>query len=115
MRYLNKSKYKNIKVTIDGIKFDSTKEANRYVELKYLEKAGKIKDLVLQPKFLLQPSYKKNGKTIRKIEYVADFSYLDIKTNKIYIEDVKGMKTDVYKLKKKIFEYNYPELVIVEI
>ncbi len=112
MRY---NKYSNKKTVIDGVKFDSKAEARRYTELKLLEKAKEIKNLELQPKFLLQDKYQKNGKTIRAIYYVADFKYLDIRTNKIVIEDTKGFKTREYLLKKKIFEYKYPELEIMEI
>lgn len=108
-------KYYNKKTEVDGITFDSKLEAQRYRELKVLEKAGYIKDLKLQPKYELQPSYKKNGKTIRKIEYIADFSYFDNELNKLVVEDTKGFKTDVYRLKKKMFEYKYPELTITEI
>ena len=109
------SKYKSKKIIIDGITFDSRREANRYSELRLLERAGKIKDLELQHKFVLQPSFKKNGKTIRAITYVADFTYFDLTTMRNKVEDVKGFKTDVYRLKKKLFEFVYPELTIVEI
>ena len=111
------SKYKNKKVIVDGIKFDSKKESNRYLELKLLEKQGLIKYITRQTRFELQPSYKKNGKTIRPIYYVADFTYIDVKTGKTMIEDVKSeaTKTQVYKLKKKILEYKYENLEIKEI
>jgi hypothetical protein len=99
------SKYKNKKVTIDGIEFDSIKEGNRYAELKLLEKVGIIKDLELQPKFELIPKYKIGGRSVRKMEYVADFKYIE--NGKVVIEDVKGMKTEVYKIKKKLFEFQY--------
>lgn len=69
------NKYRNKKVIIDDYVFDSIQESKRYKELKLLLKAGKISDLQLQPRFLLQDSFKKNGKTFRKIEYVADFMY----------------------------------------
>ena len=108
-------KYHSKKTTVDGITFDSKKEANRYCELKLLEKAGKIKDLELQHQFVLQPPFKKNGKTIRAITYVADFTYYDLERMKNVVEDVKGYKTDVYQIKKKIFEYKYPGLTIVEV
>lgn len=115
-RLCNKGgKYHSEKITINGIKFDSKKEANRYYELKLLEKQGYIKDLKLQHKFELQPGFKKNGETYRPILYIADFVYLDLKTNKNIVEDVKGYKTDVYKLKKKMFEYVYPDLELKEI
>lgn len=83
------SKYGAKKVIINGIKFDSQKEGNHYLELKLLEKQGLIKDLRIQVRFELQPSYKKNGKTIRAIYYVADFAYIDVKTGKTIIEDTK--------------------------
>lgn len=106
-----KSKYSAVKTKVNGIKFDSKKEARRYKELKILEKADEIKSLELQPRFLLQEKFKYNGKTIRKIEYVADFRYIDEKGNTV-VEDVKGMKTEVYKIKKKIFLKMYGENLI---
>lgn len=100
-------KYNAKKTVVDGIAFDSKKEAMRYKELKELQRVGKIDGLELQPRFELQESFKHKGKTIRKIEYVADFKYLDIALGKWVVEDVKGMKTDVYKLKKKLFLHSY--------
>lgn len=108
------SKYNNKKIEVDGIKFDSRKEANRYTELKLLERVGSIKHLELQPKFLLQESFKHKGKTIRALYYVADFKYFDKKKFKMVVEDVKGMKTDVYKIKKKLFLFKYPEFHFIE-
>lgn len=75
------SKYHNKKVQIDMYVFDSIAESRRYKELALLERAGEIKDLELQPKFLLQEGFKKNGKTYRKIEYVADFMYFQDRQN----------------------------------
>ena len=109
------SKYNNKKVVVDGILFDSKREADRYCELKLLERAGKIKDLQLQYRFVLQPSFRKNGKTVGAITYVADFVYLDLERLRNVVEDAKGYKTEGYKLKKKMFEYKYPELTIVEV
>ena len=109
------SKYRSKKIIIDGISFDSKREGNRFLELKMLERAGKIKDLQLQHKFELQPSFRKNGRTIRAITYVADFTYFDLEKMKIVVEDVKGFKTDIYSVKKKLFEYKFPELTIVEV
>ena len=108
------SKYQNKKTQIDMYVFDSIAESKRYKELALLEKAGQIKELKLQPKFLLQEGFKKNGKTYRKIEYIADFMYIE--NGKIIIEDVKGMETEVFKLKRKLFEYKYPkfELKIIK-
>lgn len=103
------SKYRAKKVEVDGIKFDSKREANRYCELKLLEKANEIRNLELQPRFLLQDKFvDKHGKTHRKIEYVADFLYIN-KDDKAIVEDVKGVMTDVYKLKKKLFLKIYDE------
>ena len=102
------SKYKNKKTQIDMYVFDSAKEAKRYRELKLLEMVGEISNLELQPRFLLQESFKKNGKTYRKIEYVADFKYIE--EGKTIVEDVKGLQTDVFKIKHKLFEKKYPDL-----
>jgi hypothetical protein len=111
----NNSKYKNKKIELDGIKFDSELELRRYQELKLLERAGTIKDLRRQVRFELQPSYKKNNKIIRGIYYVADFVYYSFSERKTIVEDTKGYKTEVYKLKKKLFEYKYKNLEIKEV
>ena len=102
------NKYRNKKAQIDIYVFDSVRESQRYKELKLLERAGEISNLELQPRFLLQDSFKKNGRTFRKIEYVADFKYIE--NGKTIVEDVKGIQTDVFKLKHKIFEKVYPDL-----
>ena len=104
------SKYRAKKTEIDGITFDSKREAERYCELKLMQKAGLINQLELQPKFVLQEGFKKNGKAIRPITYKADFMYWDNKLKQTIIEDVKGFETKEFKLKRKIFEANYPEL-----
>lgn len=112
------SKYKNKKVTVNGKVFDSKKEAKRYCELIKLEQAGLIKDLETQKKFLLLDTFKKNGKTYKQISYYADFVYFDVYSKKTIVEDVKAsknFKTDVYKIKKKLFEFVYPNLTIKEI
>ena len=102
------NKYRNKKIVVDNIKFDSILEARRYNELKLLLRARKIQDLKLQPRFLLQEAFKKNGKTYRKIEYVADFAYTE--NGKIIVEDVKGFATKEFKLKEKLFNYIYKDL-----
>ena len=112
---IKKSKYSNRKTILDGITFDSAKEARRYAELKLVLLAGKIKELELQPAFTLQEGYVKDGHKIRPIVYIADFKYFDLEKMQYIIEDAKGMKTDVYKIKKKIFEFKYPEFTIIEI
>jgi len=91
------SKYKNVKKIVDNIEFHSTKEANRYIQLKILFRAGEIFDLAIQPEF---PFYI-DGKKI--FTYKADFSYTE-KTGATTVEDVKGMKTPLYRLKRKLTE-----------
>ena len=94
------SKYGNIKTTTsDGITHDSIKEANRWCELKLLERAGKIQDLQRQVKFELIP---KQGKE-RAIYYIADFVYTE--NGRQVVEDVKGFRTKEYKLKKRMLLY----------
>lgn len=101
------NKFKNKKTKVDGITFDSQKEAKRYLELKLLLKTGEISELKLQPIYLLQDKFRLDGKGIRAIKYIADFEYIDNKTGKVIVEDVKGIKTDVYKIKKKLFQKRY--------
>ena len=88
-------KYGNRRTVVDGLTFDSAKEARRYGELKLLERAGQITALELQPAFRLVV----NNCLI--CTYKADFTYLDAEKQRI-VEDVKGMKTPVYRLKKKL-------------
>lgn len=109
------SKYYNKKTVVDEIVFDSAREAERYRELRLMQNAGLISDLELQPKFLLQPPFRKNGKSYRAIYYVADFRYFDREKGCEIVEDVKGYKTEKYQLKKKMFEYRYSELSLVEV
>ena len=108
-------KYHNKKTVLDGIKFDSKLEAERYGQLKLMERAGDIRDLELQPEYELIPSFKKDGKTWRRTVYKADFRYILAEDDSYIIEDVKGSTaviTDVFRLKQKLFEDRYPELTI---
>ena len=98
-------KYNAKKITIDGHTFPSLKEAERYGELKLLEKAHEIRRLELQPQFVLQESFMHQGKRCRSIVYVADFSYWE--NGEHVIEDAKGFRTKEYKLKKKMFLRRY--------
>lgn len=104
------SKYNNKKVQVDMKVFDSALEAKRYRQLVLLERAKAIKNLQLQVPFLLQEGFIKNGKTYSKIKYVADFVYEE--NGKTIVEDVKGVKTDVFVIKQKLFEHKYPDLTI---
>lgn len=108
-------KYKNIKKVVNGIEFDSMKEANRYQELLLLQKAKKIMHLKLQPEFILQDSFKIGKTTHRAIKYIADFQYQNFTTGEIIVEDVKGIKTEVYRIKKKLLLFKYPEIDFREI
>ena len=102
------NKYRNKKVIVDGEEFDSKKEGNRYKELRLLERVGEISNLELQPRFLLQDKFRYDNKGYRKIEYIADFKYID-KDGNVVVEDVKseGTATPVYKIKKKLFLKKY--------
>ena len=101
------SKYHNRKITMDGQKFDSMKEAARWQELKLLERAGEICDLQRQVPFVVIPVQKdERGKVIeREVKYVADFTYVEKGKLTRTVEDVKGLKTEVYKLKRKLMLY----------
>ena len=96
------SKYRAKKTEVDGIVFDSKKEARRYQELKLFEKAGVISDLQTQVKFVLIPAQRINGKVVeRECSYIADFVYKDKEGNTI-VEDTKGVKTKDYIIKRKL-------------
>lgn len=101
------NKYNASKTVADGIKFDSRAEARRYRELKLLQRAGEIKDLELQPSFLLVEGFKCRGKSYRDIRYIADFAYTEVRTGLQVVEDVKGVETEVFRLKKKLFLKKY--------
>lgn len=101
MMAISRSKYHSKKVTVNGITFDSKREAKRYGELLLLERAGAISELKLQVRFELIPSQRINGKVVeRACTYVADFTYC--KGNEFVVEDTKGMKTTDYIIKRKL-------------
>lgn len=106
-----KNKYFNQKVKVDGIEFQSTKEANYYLFLKQLQKEGEVKSIELQPKYELLPAFEKNGKKYRAITYTADFkvTYSDGREEVI---DTKGYQTQAFRLKHKLFEHKYPDLTL---
>lgn len=118
-RHYGGNKYGNHKVTVQGITFDSKREASRYLELQMLEKAGKITNLERQKKFVLIPAQyepdiigprggKKKGKLIEhECSYVADFVYCDAETGDLIVEDTKGVRTPEYILKRKMLLYFY--------
>jgi hypothetical protein len=108
-----KSKYHSKKVMIDGITFDSQKEANRYCDLLLEQRAGLVDRIELQPSFLLQAGYMDSGKKVRDMYYVADFQVW-YKDGRIVVIDTKGFKTQVYRMKKKLFRRKYPDIDFVE-
>lgn len=96
------NKYGARRTTVDGITFASAREARRFCELKILERVGKITDLVLQPRFQIVVNEQK------VCTYVADYSYREVLNQDvagpIVIEDAKGVRTEVYKLKKRLMK-----------
>jgi hypothetical protein len=111
-----RSKYGNRKVVRDGIKFDSEREAARFAELKVLRAMGKIRDLRLQANFTLVEGYTTiEGKRIKTMVYRSDFAYERATepdcNGAVYwlreVEDVKGVKTKEYQLKKKLMQDKY--------
>ena len=96
------NKYKNEKITMDGMTFDSKKEYYRYCDLKLLERAGEIKDIQRQVKFELIP--KQEGE--RAVTYIADFVYTDRNGKKV-VEDTKGVRTKDYIIKRKLMLWRY--------
>lgn len=119
---MRRSKYGNRKTVVNGIEFDSQKEARRYQELRLLEQAGRISDLRLQVKYVLIPAqrapsfeiYKsgpnkgrrKPGKVLEnECAYIADFVYTQ-DGNEV-VEDAKGMRTAVYRIKRKLMLERY--------
>lgn len=95
------NKYGAVRTEVDGITFDSRAEARRYSELKLLERAGAIRELVLQQEYSLGVK----GNTIGK--YVADFVYIDNETGRRVVEDVKGVRNPLYKWKKRHMKAQY--------
>ena len=103
-RMLRPRKYKNTKVEVDGLKFDSKKEARRYEELKLLQRSGEIAQLSLQTRIPLSV----NGHKV--CTYVADFTYTDVASRRYVVEDVKSeytKKLPLYRLKRKLHKAIY--------
>lgn len=115
--YYSKNKYQSKKTTVDGVRFDSKKEARRWQELRLLEKAGKISDLKRQVKFVLIPAQRDpdtkgprggiiKGRLLeRECSYIADFTYKIPESRKLIVEDTKGMRTTDYIIKRKLMLY----------
>lgn len=101
------SKYHSQKITVDGMTFDSHKEARRYWELNIMQRAGEISDLRTQVTYTLVPPQKKpSGGKERAVTYTADFVYRD-KNGAEVVEDVKGVRTQQYIIRRKLMLYVY--------
>ena len=110
-------KYNAKKTEYRGIVYDSKWEAEKAYQLDMLERAGQIRDLRRQVRFILQDEYVNNkGEKVRPISYIADFVYHDVKNNKDIVMDTKSpaTRTQAYRIKKKMFEYRYPEYLFIE-
>lgn len=105
-----RSKYNAKKVVIDNIKFDSKAEAAYYQQLKLLKMSGEVVSFDLQPEFILQDSFVKNGKKYHAIKYRADF-LVRYKDGHEELIDVKGMLTNEFILKRKLFEMRYMQSI----
>lgn len=104
-----RSKYHAKRTSVDGIVFDSKREADRYLVLKGMEEDGTIEDLRRQVRYELVPAFDVDGKHYRPVFYVADFVYME--DGKEVVEDVKGMRTDTYRLKSKLFARRYGKAI----
>ena len=106
------SKYHARPCTIDGLRFASQLEARRYQQLKLMERAGEISELVTQPVFVLQEKTVDpvTGKTIPRQLYIGDFLYRETATGKIVCEDTKGVETQIFRLKINLVRPRYPEI-----
>ncbi|MDH6351896.1 DUF1064 domain-containing protein [Brevibacillus sp. 1238] len=102
-------KYNNKITYVDGIKFDSKAESEYYVVLKEKLAAGEIRDMKLQPVYVLQDKCSRNGKNLQAITYKADFEVLHL-DGSLEVIDIKGEETEAFKIKAKMFMYKYPDL-----
>lgn len=99
------TKYSNKKTLVDGIWFDSKKEANRYQDLLLMQKAKVIRNLAIQQVFELVPSVVLNGRKRPPVRYKADFTYFDDRQGgEFVVEDVKGFRTEGYKIKRHLMK-----------
>ncbi|EAC2777452.1 hypothetical protein AP067_07875 [Listeria monocytogenes] len=109
-RTSTRSKYNAKKVVIDNVKFDSKAEAAYYEQLKLLKMSGEVVSFDLQPEFILQDSFVKNGKKYHAIKYRADF-LVRYKDGHEELIDIKGMLTKEFRIKQKLFELRYMQSI----
>jgi hypothetical protein len=100
------SKYHNRRVSLDGYTFDSAAEARRYQELRLMEAAGELRDIEVHPRFRVEVMGC-DGKAHHICDYVSDFRYWDCRGHRFVVEDVKGVRTQAYILKRKLVEALY--------
>lgn len=98
---MKQHKYRARRTEVDGHMFPSKREAERYATLALLQRAGEIKDLELQPEFPCRVN------NVLVTTYKADFSYREVASGEVVIEDSKGMRLPLYKLKRKLVEALY--------
>ena len=100
------------KCEIDTVVFDSMMEAKFYIHLLKLKKKGEVIDIALQPKYELQEGFYKFGKKVRAITYKADF-LVTTKDKEKHLYDVKGYKTDAFRLKQKLFDNKFRDTKLI--
>lgn len=103
------SKYNSKKVIVDGINFDSKSESDYYIVLKDKLANKEIKSFELQPSYELTPKFMKNGKLIRSMSYAPDFLIVHL-DDSLEAIDVKGFSTQASEMRKKLFDYRYPNI-----
>lgn len=114
-------KYHNRKVTEDGVTFDSTAEYHHWLYLRSEQEAGRIKGLMPHPTYTLIPRFKTlSGQWERAVTYTPDFQYIifdpdDPYSEQTVCEDVKGVRTTAYIIKRKLFQFTYPHIIFREV
>lgn len=114
MPFGRRSKFNAKKIELDGIPFDSKAEVKRYVELLEMDRTGVISALEVHPSYMLQEAFRSNrGEWCRAITYEGDFQYQ--RDGMTYVEDVKAMRTEAFKIKRKLFIRRYPNIQFIEV
>lgn len=103
------AKFGNRAVVIDGLRFDSAAEGRRYQQLRMLERAGEIQDLRVHPRYVIIDALRVGSRREKAIVYEADFAYTE--GGLPVVEDVKGVETAVFRLKRRLFLQRYPDVV----
>jgi hypothetical protein len=104
------SKMRNVRKEAFGITFASCLEAKAYTILRLWQMSGAIRDLELQPAFVLQGDFRQEGKAVRAIRYLADFKFFDVAQGRVRYVDTKGIETPMFKLKRKMMRLHFPDV-----